>query len=304
MRRQDVDCCLLDILMPGMDGIEVLACIKRLDATIEVVLVTAVRTLRTAVEAMRLGAYDYLTKPFPMEELRGAVHGALERRALRREARYLREGPAWHEGLDELIGGSAAMRRVYELIAQVARTTATVLVSGESGTGKELIARAIHRQGPRRDGPFVAVNCGALPSELLESELFGHVRGAFTGAVRDRVGRFEMASKGTLFLDEIGDLPMPLQVKLLRVLQERTYERVGESAPRTTNARIIAATNIDLRRALAQGRFREDLFYRLCVVPIEIPPLRERREDIAALANHLLVNVTSQHNLVKRLSPQ
>ncbi|PYM66900.1 MAG: hypothetical protein DMD79_02125, partial [Candidatus Rokuibacteriota bacterium] len=201
MRRQDVDCCLLDILMPGMDGIEVLACIKRLDATIEVVLVTAVRTLRTAVEAMRLGAYDYLTKPFPVEELREAVHGALERRALRREARYLRDELAWHEGLDELIGGSAAMRRVYELIGQVARTTSTVLVTGESGTGKELIARAIHRQGPRRDGPFIAVNCGALPAELLESELFGHERGAFTGAHARKLGKFELADGGTVFLD-------------------------------------------------------------------------------------------------------
>ena len=220
--------------------------------------------------------------------------------------------PAEEEGLYDgaptffsgVVACSDAMQRVFRLVEMLLQSEATVLVSGESGTGKEIVARAIHQHSPRREGPFVAVNCGALPSELLESELFGHVRGAFTGAVRDRVGRFEMASKGTLFLDEIGDLPMPLQVKLLRVLQERTYERVGESAPRTTNARIIAATNIDLRRALAQGRFREDLFYRLCVVPIEIPPLRERREDIAALANHLLVNVTSQHNLVKRLSPQ
>jgi transcriptional regulator with PAS, ATPase and Fis domain len=181
---------------------------------------------------------------------------------------------------------------------------ATVLISGESGTGKEIVAKAIHQNSPRREGVFVAVNCGALPADLLESELFGHVRGAFTGAVRDRVGRFEMASEGTLFLDEIGDLPMPLQVKLLRVLQERSYERVGESVPRTTNARVIAASNIDLRRAMSQGRFREDLFYRLCVVPIEIPPLRVRREDIAPLAAHLLARVTAQHGLVKRLSPQ
>jgi DNA-binding NtrC family response regulator len=199
---------------------------------------------------------------------------------------------------------SGAMQRVFRLVETLQHSEATVLISGESGAGKEVVAKAIHQHSPRRDGTFVAVNCGALPAELLESELFGHVRGAFTGAVRDRVGRFEMASEGTLFLDEIGDLPMPLQVKLLRVLQERTYERVGESIPRTTNARVIAATNVDLRRALAQGRFREDLFYRLCVVPIEVPPLRERREDIAALASHLLVQVTSQHGLVKRLSPQ
>jgi DNA-binding NtrC family response regulator len=199
---------------------------------------------------------------------------------------------------------SASMQRVFRLVETLQQSEATVLITGESGTGKEIIARAIHQNSPRRDGKFVAVNCGALPGELLESELFGHVRGAFTGAVRDRVGRFEMASEGTLFLDEIGDLPMPLQVKLLRVLQERTYERVGESTSCTTNARIIAATHIDLRRALSQGLFREDLFYRLCVVPIEIPPLRVRREDIPALADHLLAQVSSQHGLVKRLSPQ
>jgi transcriptional regulator with PAS, ATPase and Fis domain len=203
-----------------------------------------------------------------------------------------------------VVACSGAMQRVVRLVETLQQSEATVLISGESGTGKEVVATAIHQHSPREKGRFVAINCGALPSELLESELFGHVRGAFTGAVRDRVGRFEMASQGTLFLDEIGDVPMPLQVKLLRVLQERTYERVGESTTRTTNARIIAATNIDLRHALAQGRFREDLFYRLCVVPIEIPPLRERREDIAPLTNHLLASVTSQHNLVKRLSPQ
>ena len=199
---------------------------------------------------------------------------------------------------------SASMQRIFRMVETLQQSEATILISGESGTGKEIVAKAIHQNSPRREGVFVAVNCGALPAELLESELFGHVRGAFTGAVRDRVGRFEMASEGTLFLDEIGDLPMPLQVKLLRVLQERSYERVGESTARSTNARVIAATNIDLRRAMAQGRFREDLYYRLCVVPIEIPPLRVRREDIAPLASHLLARVTSQHGLVKRLSPQ
>ncbi|PYM61419.1 MAG: hypothetical protein DMD79_12895 [Candidatus Rokuibacteriota bacterium] len=288
MRLQDVDCCLLDILMPGMDGIEVLACIKPLDATIEVVLVTAVRTLRTAVEAMRLGAYDYLTKPFPVEELREAVHGALERRALRREARYLRDELAWHEGLDELIGGSAAMRRVYELIGQVARTTSTVLVTGESGTGKELIARAIHRQGPRRDGPFIAVNCGALPAELLESELFGHERGAFTGAHARKLGKFELADGGTVFLDEVGTLRMDLQPKLLRALQERVVDRVGGTRTFKVDVRFIAATNVDLGQAVQERRFRQDLFYRLNVIPITVPPLRERPEDIVPLAQHFL----------------
>jgi len=203
-----------------------------------------------------------------------------------------------------VIASSAAMLEVFRLVENLQHSEATVLITGESGTGKEVVARAIHQQSPRRDGPFVAVNCGALPADLLESELFGHARGAFTGAHRDRVGRFELASDGTLFLDEIGDLPFPLQVKLLRVLQERTFERVGESEPRTTSARIIAATNLNLRRTMAEGRFREDLYYRLRVVPIEIPPLRDRREDIQPLAHHLLTRISRQHGFVKRLSPQ
>lgn len=202
------------------------------------------------------------------------------------------------------VGCSAAMQRIFRLVEALQYSEASVLISGESGTGKEVVARAIHQNSPRSGGPFVAVNCGALPADLLESELFGHVRGAFTGAVRDRIGRFELASQGTLFLDEIGDVPPQLQVKLLRVLQERQYERVGESATRTTHARIIAATNVDLRGALRQGRIREDLYYRLCVVPIEVPPLRARREDITPLVHHLLSRVSTQRGLVRRISPQ
>lgn len=196
------------------------------------------------------------------------------------------------------------MQRIFRLVETLQHSEATVLITGESGTGKEVVARAIHQHSTRSGGPFVAVNCAALPSELLESELFGHVRGAFTGAVRERIGRFELASRGTLFLDEIGDLPPLLQVKLLRVLQERQYERVGESSTRTTDARIIAATNADLREALRDGRLREDLYYRLCVVPIEVPPLRERREDIPQLALHLLNRIGGQRGLVRRISPQ
>ena len=211
------------------------------------------------------------------------------------------DAPLFYSGA---VACSPAMQRIFRLVETLQHSEAAVLIGGESGTGKEVVARAIHQHSPRSSGPFVAVNCGALPADLLESELFGHVRGAFTGAVRDRVGRFELASKGTLFLDEIGDLPSPLQVKLLRVLQERQYERVGESIARTTQARIIAATNVDLRTALRQGRMREDLYYRLCVVPIEVPPLRERREDIAPLAVHLLNRITAQHGLVRRISPQ
>ncbi len=203
-----------------------------------------------------------------------------------------------------VVACSSAMQRIFHLVEALQHSEATVLITGESGTGKEVVARAIHLNSARSGGPFVAVNCAALPADLLESELFGHVRGAFTGAVRDRTGRFELASQGTLFLDEIGDLPSHLQAKLLRVLQERQYERVGESSTRTTQARIIAATNIDLRVALRQGRLREDLYYRLCVVPIEVPPLRVRREDISPLAIHFLNRTTAQHGLVRRLSPQ
>jgi DNA-binding NtrC family response regulator len=195
------------------------------------------------------------------------------------------------------------MEKVFRLIENLEHSETTVLLTGESGTGKEVVARAVHAHSPRRNGPFVAVNCGALPGELLESELFGHVRGAFTGAVRERAGRFEVAAGGTLFLDEVADLPLPLQVKLLRVLQERTFERVGESQSRRTDARIIAATNVDLRRAVQEGRFREDLFYRLRVVPIEIPPLRARREDIEPLATYLLARVAARHGRALRFSP-
>lgn len=202
------------------------------------------------------------------------------------------------------IACSPAMLRIFRMVETLQHSEATVLITGESGTGKEVVARAIHQRSTRTSGPFVAVNCSALPADLLESELFGHVRGAFTGAIRDRVGRFELASQGTLFLDEIGDLPPSLQVKLLRVLQERQYQRVGESVTRTTQTRIIAATNVDLRVALREGRLREDLYYRLCVVPIEVPPLRDRREDIPPLSLSLLNRITSQNGLVRRISPQ
>lgn len=209
--------------------------------------------------------------------------------------------PVYYSGA---IASSPVMLRIFRMADTLQHSEATVLITGESGTGKEVVARAIHQHSTRSGGPFVAVNCGAIPAELLESELFGHVRGAFTGAIKDRIGRFELATHGTLFLDEIGDLAPSLQVKLLRVLQERQYQRLGESTTRSTHARIIAATNIDLRVALRQGGLREDLYYRLCVVPIEIPPLRDRREDIPPLSQHLLTRITAQNGLVRRLSPQ
>ncbi|MGH7321712.1 MAG: sigma-54-dependent transcriptional regulator [Candidatus Rokuibacteriota bacterium] len=294
VKMRTVDVCLLDIRLPGMEGITVLQRLKRLDGGLEVVLVTAVRTLRTAVEAMKLGAYDYLTKPFGVDDLRVLVRRALERRALQREVTYLRGELARHEGADPLVGHSPKMRRLHELIRQVAGTTATVLISGESGTGKELIARAIHRQGRRRDRPFVTVNCGALPPELMESELFGHERGSFTGAHARKLGKFELAQAGTLFLDEVATLRVDLQPKLLRVIQEREIERVGGTRSVKVDVRFIAATNVDLRQAIAGGQFREDLFYRLNVVPIAVPSLRERREDIPVLVDHFLAKYRQQ----------
>jgi len=287
VRTCQVDLVLLDIRLPGMDGIEVLERIKAIDEALEVVLVTAVRTVRTAVAAMKLGAFDYLTKPFEEDELLSLVRRALERRSLEREVVYLRSElerrHAW-----ELVGQHPEMQRLYRLVAQVARTTTTVLITGESGTGKELIARAIHRQGPRRDKPFVAVNPAAIAETLMESELFGHERGAFTGAYQRKLGKFELAQGGTLFLDEIATLKPELQAKLLRVLQEREIERVGSGQTIKIDVRIIAATNADVAAAVAAGTFREDLFYRLNVVQIAVPSLRERADDIDLLVAHFI----------------
>lgn len=253
---------------------------------------------RDGARAMSVSAAPFVPDPHGICDRRVAY--IIVARPAEEDAYSGTGAPTYFSGL---IGRSSAMARVFGLIENLRSSDATILLSGESGTGKEVVARAIHANSPHRGGPFVAVNCGALPGELLESELFGHVRGAFTSAIRDRVGRFEAAAKGTLFFDEIGDLPLPLQVKLLRVLQERRFERVGESRSIEANARIIAATNVDLRRAVAEGRFREDLYYRLRVVPMELPPLRERREDIEPLARYLLVRVAARHGREMQFSP-
>ena len=288
VRSYQVDLVLLDIRLPGMDGLEVLERIKALDDQLDVILVTAVKTVRTAVSAMKLGALDYLTKPFDEEEVLTVIRRALEKRALEREVVFLRSELARREDLYEMIGQSVEMRRLHGLVAQVARTSATVLITGESGTGKELLARAIHRQGPRRDRPFVAVNPAAITESLIETELFGHERGAFTGAHQRKLGRFELAQGGTLFLDEIGTLRPEMQAKLLRVLQEREIERVGGTHTIKLDLRIIAATNTDLKQAVANQSFRDDLYYRLNVVQITMPPLRDRRDDIGSLADHFV----------------
>ena len=287
VRTSQIDLVLLDIRLPGMDGIEVLERIKAIDESLEVVLVTAVRTVRTAVAAMKLGAFDYLTKPFEEEELLSLVRRALERRSLEREVVYLR-GELERRQDAMLVGQHPEMQRLNRLVAQVARTTTTVLITGESGTGKELVARAIHRQGPRRDKPFVAVNPAAIAETLVESELFGHEHGAFTGAYQRKLGKFELAQGGTLFLDEIATLRAELQVKLLRVLQEREIERVGGGQAIKLDVRIIAATNADVPAAVAAGTFREDLYYRLNVVHLTVPPLRERVDDVEALVAHFI----------------
>jgi len=288
VRSYQVDLVLLDIRMPGMDGISVLERVKALDEQTEVILVTAVKEVRSAVAAMKLGAFDYLTKPFEEEEVLSAIGRALEKRALEREVVFLRSELARRQGFDEIVGRHPEMQKLALLIGQVARTTSTVLITGESGTGKELIARAIHRQGPRKDKPFVPVNLPTLTETLIESELFGHERGAFTGAYQRRLGKFELAQGGTLFLDEVGALKSELQAKLLRVLQEREIERVGGTRRIGIDVRVIAATNMDLKKAVSNRAFRDDLYYRLNVVPFNVCPLRERQSDIPLLVDHFL----------------
>jgi DNA-binding NtrC family response regulator len=282
------DLVLTDLKLPGMDGLALLAAIRRQNTHAPVVVMTAFGTIEVAVEAMKAGAVDFLLKPFSLDHLMAVIQKALEVRALRDENRQLREELGKRYQFDNIIGRSPAMQEIFATIERVAPTRATVLLAGESGVGKDLIARAIHFHSPRRDRPFVKINCTALPENLMESELFGYEKGAFTGANTTKPGKFEQADTGTVFLDEIGDVPGSVQVKLLRILQEREFERLGSNQTRHIDVRVIAATNQDLRAALEQGTFREDLYYRLNVVPINIIPLRERRQDITFLAEHFL----------------
>ena len=286
VRREPPAVVVTDLAMPGMDGVSLLRAVKALSPETEVVLMTAYGTVEGAVEAMKEGAYDFIGKPFHRDQLLLAVEKALDRRRLAAEVRDLRIRAAG-VGRD-VVSVSTAMRRLLEVADRVAATDATVLITGESGTGKEVIARRIHVLSLRAEGPFVAVNCAAIPAELLESELFGHARGAFTGAVRDRAGRFRQASGGTLFLDEVGEIPTALQGKLLRVLQERVVDAVGADAPVPVDVRILAATNRDLPARIRDGFFREDLYYRLNVVELAVPPLRERPSDIPPLVERFV----------------
>jgi DNA-binding NtrC family response regulator len=299
------DVVITDLSMKGMDGLQLLKRIRELEPTTAVLMITAYGTQRIAVDAMKAGAEDYLPKPFDNDELRLKVRRVMETQLLRRAHNRLLEQVRLETGVFEnMIGRSRAMMTVFEAIEKVAPTDVTVLVRGESGTGKELVARAIHFRSPRARKPFIAVNCAAFARELVESELFGHEKGAFTGAVARREGKFEAADGGTLFLDEIGDMPLETQAKLLRVLQEKQFERIGGNQPLSVDVRIIAATNQDLESRIGQGRFREDLYYRIKVVEIRVPPLRERREDIPQMVQHFIKDACRRFGLPeKQLAP-
>jgi DNA-binding NtrC family response regulator len=282
------DMLILDIMMPKMTGMEVLQRVKETYPDIDVIMITGLNQIETAVEAMKLGAFDYLPKPFDPEELEMVVNRALEHRQLLQENVHLKKEVSARYSFENIIGSSQPMQSVYRLIARCAPTNSTVMLRGESGTGKELIARAIHFNSLRKDKPFVTVDCASLSENLLESELFGHVKGAFTGAVTNKTGLLEAADGGTLFLDEIGNISMPTQAKLLRFIQEKEFKAVGDTQNRTVNIRLVTATNKDLEGMVNEGTFRDDLYYRINIFPIEIPPIRERRDDIPALAFHFL----------------
>jgi two-component system response regulator PilR (NtrC family) len=295
-RSVPFDAVILDVMMPGMDGIAALEELKKLDEELPVLMITAFASVETAISAMKRGAFDYITKPFKNDEVLVVVRNAVERRQLRAENTALRQSlQAQHQNFAGIIGRSPRMKQVFDLIIQAAPSRSTILITGESGTGKELVARAIHSHSSRSDRAFVTVNSGNLPSDLLESTLFGHVKGAFTGAVYPKKGLCDLADKGSIFFDEIGNIPVETQAKLLRVMQEREFMRLGGMETIKVDVRIIAATNCDLKEMVEDGRFREDLFYRLHVISIYLPPLRERKEDIPVIAHHFLAKYSEEN---------
>ena len=294
LNKEDVDLVLLDVRLPGISGFEVLRIVRENYSLIEVIMISAITEIETAVQAMKHGAYHYITKDFDYDQLRSIVRNASERQDLNRQVMTLSAQVADQTEREFVVGPSRNTRDIVDLVHKIAKLSATVLILGESGTGKELLARLIHREAGDQDAPFIAVNLAAIPRELAESTLFGHERGAFTGAHRQQLGKFELASNGTLFLDEVGDLRLDLQAKLLRAIQEGEIERVGGSKPIKTEFRLITATNIDLEKAVKEGRFREDLFYRINVIPIKMPPLRERAEDIPQLVDFFLKRYTTR----------
>jgi DNA-binding NtrC family response regulator len=288
LENEPFDILITDLFLPDITGIDILKKAKELYPVIEVILITGHASAETAVRAMKEGAFDYITKPLNIEELRVIIAKAIEKQQILSENISLKKQLRDKYEFSNIIGSSPAMQKVFSRITKVIKTDSTVLILGDSGTGKELIAKAIHSNGPRRDKPFIAVHCGAIPENLLESELFGHTKGAFTGAIRDKMGKFEAANLGTIFLDEIATLPMHLQIKLLRILQEQEVERIGSNKQIKLDVRIISATNVNLEEEVKKGAFREDLFYRLNVIPVILPPLRERVEDILPLVRHFL----------------
>ncbi|MCF6158606.1 MAG: sigma-54-dependent Fis family transcriptional regulator [wastewater metagenome] len=304
LHGESINLVILDIIMPGMSGLDVLKEMNKVVPDIDVIVVTAVKAVKTAIEAMKLGASDYVIKPFDVEEIRLIIDKTLQSRALSQEVAYLRSEIHKDFEFSNIIGQSPAMKQIFDTVVRVAKGNSPVLIRGESGTGKELIARAIHFQGLRKTKPFVAVSCPNLHDTLLESELFGHEKGAFTNATDRKAGRFELANGGTIFLDEISEMSLPNQAKLLRVLQEYEFVRVGGTKTISIDVRLIAATNVDLKSAIAKGIFREDLFYRINVVPIDLPPLRERKDDIAFLIDHYFQKYKDElHAKAKRIHP-
>src|SRR5881394_1751108 len=294
LNREDVDLMLLDVRLPGISGFEVLRIVKENYSLIEVLMISAITDIETAVQAMKHGAYHYINKDFDYDQLRSLVRNASERQDLNRQVLTLSAQVADQTEREFVVGPSKTTRDIVDLVQKIAKLSATVLILGESGTGKELLARLIHKEGGEPDAPFIAVNLAAIPRELAESTLFGHERGAFTGAHRQQLGKFELASNGTLFLDEIGDLRLDLQAKLLRAIQEGEIERVGGNKAIKTDFRLIAATNVDLEKAVKEGRFREDLYYRINIIPIKLPPLRERAEDIPQLVDFFMKRYTAR----------
>ena len=305
IKRSSFDIAILDLKMPKLNGMELLSEIKKVSPDTVVIIITAHGTRNIAIEAIEKGAYDYFIKPFDVNEMRIVIKRAVEKIGLQKEIKNLKESLSEKYGLGNIIGDSFPMQKVYDLVRKIADTDITVLITGESGTGKELIAQTIHYTSSRKDKPFIKVNCAAIPETLLEEELFGHEKGAFTGAHQQKPGKFELANNGAMFLDEIGDMTLSTQTKILRVIQEREFERIGGIKPIKVDVRLIAATNMDLMKAISEGRFREELYYRLNVMPIHLPPLRERQGDIPLLTEHFIKKYNKRFNKnVKSIMPE